>query len=307
MKIQIFFQFVEIKTKLASMLPFALGSLYSLYRFELFNMANFLVMFVALLTFDMATTGINNYLDHKKSVHSVGIHGGIGERSALTVIFTLLAVAISFGLLLTRRTNIIILLAGIFSFTVGIIYTFGPVPISRTPLGELFSGLLMGFVIIFLAVYIHISELNFVSLQYYQDFLQVRINMTEVFYIFLFSLPAVTGIANIMLANNICDLEEDVRNNRFTLPFYLGKKNALRLLRILTYLGYVVLVPLVLLNIMPALVLFALLTLIPVYKNLRLFCARPTKKETFSLSVLNFTLLNASLIILLGTAILQGI
>ena len=41
-----------------------------------------------------------------------------------------------------------------------------------------------------------------------------------------------SGIANIMLANNICDVEEDIINNRFTLPYYLGKKNAFNLFKI---------------------------------------------------------------------------
>lgn len=38
--------------------------------------------------------------------------------------------------------------------------------------------------------------------------------------IFILSLPLVLWIANVMLANNTCDLEEDLLNNRHTLVSY---------------------------------------------------------------------------------------
>ncbi len=41
------------------------------------------------------------------------------------------------------------------------------------------------------------------------------------------SLPLVCTIANIMLSNNICDLETDITNHRYTLVYYIGKKQAL--------------------------------------------------------------------------------
>ena len=61
-----FLKLVEIQTKVASMIPFILGTVYSLYRFGKFNGMNFLLMFISLLTVDMATTAVNNYMDYKK-------------------------------------------------------------------------------------------------------------------------------------------------------------------------------------------------------------------------------------------------
>ena len=65
-----FFKFVEIQTKLASMIPFILGTLYSLYRYKSFNLKNFIIMGISLLAFDMATTAINNYIDYKKALNN---------------------------------------------------------------------------------------------------------------------------------------------------------------------------------------------------------------------------------------------
>jgi 1,4-dihydroxy-2-naphthoate octaprenyltransferase len=62
---------VEIQTKVASMVPFALGTVWTLYRYGEFNFLNFLLMLVSLLCFDMATTAINNYMDYKKSKEGV--------------------------------------------------------------------------------------------------------------------------------------------------------------------------------------------------------------------------------------------
>lgn len=313
MRIGSFLQFVEIQTKLASIIPFVLGSLYSLYRYDSFQPENFIIMLVSLLAFDMATTAINNYLDYKKSLVNEGynfrqknavVRDGIKENTALAVIFVLLIIATVFGIVLTFRTDFIVFFIGVLSFMVGIFYTFGPVPISRMPLGELFSGVFMGFVIMFLSIYIHISDLGFVALTFDNSMLSISVNIIEVIYIFLFSIPAVCGIANIMLANNICDIEEDIVNKRYTLPYYLGRKKALKLFEVIYYIGYLDLILLVVLGIAPPVILLALLTLIPVSRNIRRFCIAPLKSETFVLSVKNFALIKFSEIVLLGITIM---
>ena len=301
MTLSSFFQFIEIQTKLASMIPFIVGTLYSLYRYKDFNLKNFIIMGVSLLAFDMATTAINNYIDYKKALKVSGcsykdknaiVKHGIKESTAIAIIFALLIIATFFGILLTLNTNIIVLLIGIISFLAGILYTYGPIPISRMPLGEVFSGIFMGFVILFLSCYIHIFDKNIISLIYDNNMLNISINLVEIFYIFLISIPTISGIANIMLANNICDVEDDILNNRYTLPYYLGVKNALNLFRLLYYIGFIDIIILVILKISPVTSLLVILTIIPLNKNIRLFCEKPIKGETFVLSVKNFGLMN---------------
>lgn len=292
-----FFELVEIKTKLASMIPFSLGSAYAVYRYKSFNLKNFIIMFISLICFDMATTAINNYIDHTKAKNSLGNNSllteyGANKSKVLFIIFTLLVIATTAGIMLTINTNIIVLLIGIISFIVGILYTFGPIPISRMPLGEVFSGFFMGFVIIFLSVYIHIFDTNIITLTYKSNILSVGVNLLEIGCIFLFSIPAIGGIANIMLANNICDVEEDIKNNRFTLPYYIGRPMALKLFKLLYYIGYVDIVLLVILRVIPLASLLIIITLIKVNKNIKLFEDRPLKDENFVVSVKNFLLIN---------------
>lgn len=306
MSLSSFLKFVEIQTKLASIVPFIIGTLYSLYRYKSFNFKNFIIMAISLLAFDMATTAINNYIDYKKALNLQGcgeendnriVKYGIKQSTAVGIIFILIAIAIFFGILLTLNTNIVVLIIGIVSFLAGIFYTFGPIPISRMPLGELFSGVFMGFIILFLSCYIHIFDRDIINLVYNNNILNISINLMEVFNIFLISIPTMNGIANIMLANNICDVEEDIINNRFTLPYYLGKKNAFNLFKILYYIGYIDIIILVLLKISPVISLLVILTAIPIYKNIKLFCQRPIKSETFIFSVKNFALMNIAHIV----------
>lgn len=314
MSLAAFVHLVEIQTKLASVIPFTLGTLYALYRYHSFRLDNFIIMFVSLISFDMATTAINNYIDYTKahesssdfrSKNAIG-HYGLKESTVRVVIFTLLTIAVTFGIILTIKTSLVVLAVGALSFAVGIFYTFGPIPISRMPLGEAFSGLFMGFVIPFLAIYIHIYDQGLIVWSLHNGVFSVSINLVELALIFLLSIPAVGGIANIMLANNICDLDEDIVNNRFTLPYYIGRPNAIRLYQALYYVGYLDLIVLMAMKIVPWTSLLVLVTLIPVSRNIILFGQRPVKGETFALAVKNFALINLAQVVAIGGMLILG-
>ena len=312
-----FFKFVEIQTKLASLLPFVIGTLYSIYRFKSFILNNFIIMGISLLAFDMATTAINNYIDYKKDLNSVKkdlekhesafdnkiVKYGIKESLAIAIIFILLIIATICGIILTINTNLLVLLIGIVSFLAGVFYTYGPIPISRMPLGEVFSGIFMGFVILFLSCYVHIFNSNIILFTYSANIFNISINLVELFYIFLISIPTISSIANIMLANNICDLEEDISNKRYTLPYYLGKENAFNLFITLYYVAYLDIIILVFLKVTPQASLLVILTIIPLNKNIKLFRLRPIKNETFILSVKNFALMNLTHILAIVMAL----
>ncbi|OMC77461.1 1,4-dihydroxy-2-naphthoate polyprenyltransferase [Paenibacillus odorifer] len=312
MNIKSFLRFVELPTKVASIIPFLMGTLYALYRFEDFYVLRFGLMFVSLLSFDMATTAINNYYDFKKAskthgygyeTHNPIVHFKLKERTVVATIVILLALAAGGGIALVTQTGLLVFLLGGLSFLIGILYSFGPIPISRMPLGELFSGLFMGFVIIFISAYIHTDE-HVVSLLLQNGWVSLNINIVEVLYLFWFSVPAILGIAGIMLANNICDIDEDVENRRYTLPVYIGRRNALVLFKYLYYVSYLDLVVLLILGINPILVLLILLTLIPLRRNIASFTEKQEKASTFILAVKNFVLMNLARIVVLGAAVL---
>ena len=311
MNIISFLKLVEIQTKVASMIPFLLGTTYVLYRFNNFNIMNFVLMFISLLSFDMTTTALNNYIDYKKAIkkhgfgyesHNAIVRYSLKERTVVAVIAAMIAIAVIAGIMLYLNTGLVVLLLGAISFAIGILYSFGPIPISRTPFGELFSGFTMGFVITFLAAYIHLKDFGFVVFFYQNGMLDISLNLRELLQIMLISVLPICGIANIMLANNICDIEDDLANRRYTLPVYVGREKALLLFKSIYYIGYVAVVIALLLRIVPILSVLVLLTLIIVNKNIKEFYKLQTKEKTFALSVKNFIVSNIALVftIILG-------
>lgn len=309
-----YFKFVEIQTKVASIFPLLIGVSFAKYRYNHINLMNILWMFLSLLCIDMATTAINNYMDYKKAIKKTGygfethnaiVKYQIKEKHALIAIFLLLLIAIGSGIILVINSDLLVLLIGIISFGVGILYSYGPLPISRTPLGEVFSGLFMGFFILFLAVYINIFDEGIVIFMLNNWKFSLNVQLNEVIIIFLAALPLVMGISNIMLANNICDMEDDLENKRYTLPFYIGKKRALFVFRIAYYIVFIDWIILIYFQVMPLTTAIALLTIIPIEAMIRAFMKEQNKKSTFVFAVKNMVLISGSYLfsLILGLAV----
>ena len=311
MRLTVFLKLVEIQTKIASLFPFLLGALFSRTYFNSFNAANTLLFFVAMLLFDMTTTAINNLMDYqkakdqlyKKEVNIIG-QENISEKTVILLIAVMLSMASLIGLWLVFQTTILLLFMGGACFIVGIFYTFGPVPISRMPLGEILSGLVMGFGIFFITVYVNVESGIVLNLTFQGTTFLLIGDYIAIIKIIFVSLPMVFLIANIMLANNICDLEQDINNHRFTLPFYIEKKYAIILFNLLMYVSYVVIILAVVFKLMHPVLLLILLTLIPVKRNLQQFNQQQIKEKTFSVAIKNISIFSGVEILLLAISLL---
>ena len=95
-----------------------------------------------------------------------------------------------------------------------------------------------------------------------------------------------------MLANNICDIDEDIENKRYTLPIYIGKENALRVFKWLYYIGFISIFIGILIRALPVVSIVTLLVLKVVQGNINKFNKLQTKKDTFILAVKNFVITN---------------
>ncbi len=298
MTIKSFLNLVEIRTKVASVLPWLVGTGFVIDRYKDFHWQQGVIFFIAMLLFDMTATATNNYMDYKKAEMKTGF--GYEEHNAITkdglristvkwVILFLLGSATGLGILLVLYTDWLVLLLGMLCFALGLLYSVGPVPISRTPFGELFSGMTMGFLIPFLAAYTQSFDQNVVKVEFSLEQITLSIDWQFVLSLFLVTVPLITGIANIMLANNICDMQEDIVNKRYTLPIYIGKKKALYLFAGVYGIGYVAILVAALLKIVSPFSLVTLLTSPMIVKNVKTFQCLQTKKDTFVLAVKNFT------------------
>ena len=315
MKIKAFLKLVEIRTKVASVIPFLTTLVYVLYSTKHLNAINMIVMFVSMVLFDMSVTALNNYYDYKRAEKKHGynyeVHNSIVQYQLKTstvkaMIIAMIALSAALGLLLVYLTNIITLLLGAACFAIGIAYSYGPMPISRTPFGEVFSGVTMGLGIPFITYYINVFDANVLNISLVSRNFVLSFDLYQIAGIVLVSLPAVFGIANIMLGNNICDIEDDLPNKRYTLPVVIGKERSITLLKILYALAYLSIIAAVALRMLPLYSLLTLATILPLRKNVKRFAENPTKKDTFGLIVASFVLLCVSLAITIALGVLDA-
>lgn len=304
MKIKEFLKLVEIQTKVASVFPMILGFLYSRLIFGNFRSLPSLLFFLSLLSLDMGTTALNHFADYKKDktkrgygyeVHNPLSSGNLHQGKVRIIILSLFGLSLVFGLFLVWQSDYVVLLLGLFSGFMALLYSKGPVPISYTPLGEVFSGSLMGGIIFFIAVYIQNISQGWVAYQGGRLSLQIDVLLS----ILLVSLPFVLGISNIMLANNICDREEDIKNGRHTLVSYLGKDKALLLFASSQGLALVILLFLMVAKLFPWTGLLVFFASPILYKNTKVFLQEPSKEKTFVSSVKNFVIMASLMVIAL--------
>ncbi|NLV86283.1 MAG: UbiA family prenyltransferase [Clostridiales bacterium] len=291
-----FLNYVEIKNKITSVLTFLMTLTFLFVSGKAIDRQKTLVFFAGMLFFDLTATAINNYCDTKNNRQTLQFK----RRTALVIIIVLLAISLAFGLYLVYLTDLAVLFLGALCFLFGIMYSFGPVPISHGPYGEIVSGLFYGLLIPFLLVYINTPEEVFVyalkagRLSFEGDIITFA-------KLFLLAQVPCCLTANIMLANNICDLQNDVQVKRFTLPYYL-KGASLHLFAALYYLAYASVIAMVIFRLISPLSLLLLLTLPWVQKNIRRFYRRQDKETTFMVSIQNFIIIITAhtLLMLLG-------
>lgn len=295
MTISGFLKYVEIKTKITSVFSFAMIAGYLFSIGQPVDVQKTAVFFAGMFLFDLATTSINNYIDTKSN----GLPLPVSRKSAAVITAFLLVASAGLGIGLVLMTDTIVLLVGALCFATGVLYTYGPLPISRQPWGELVSGLFYGLVIPFLILYINMPQGYYMTVSLNAETLSVELQILPILTVLLLAVSPVCCTANIMLANNICDLEKDVRVKRHTLPYYIGVPNALKLFAFIYYITYANTVLLVITRILHPIALLALITIVPVQKNINTFMSTQDKEETFPVSIANFIAIMSALVLVI--------
>lgn len=290
-----FFQFVEIRTKITSLFAFLMALAWLFAVGGPIRWLPTLVFFLSMFLFDLTTTAINNFVDTRTNGQSLPFR----RATALALLLALFAVSAALGLWLVALTDLTMLLFGGACFLCGVFYTWGPLPISRLPLGELFSGVFYGLAIPFLVLYLNMPEETFLTLALSGWDLSVTLRLGPLVQVLLLAVAPGCATANIMLANNLCDLERDIAVKRHTLPYYLGVGRSLGLFRLLCYLPFGAAAVLVASRALPPIYLLLFLALVPMRKNIAAFQAVQDKETTFPCSIRNYLALMSLDVLLL--------
>ncbi|HHU17311.1 MAG: diacylglycerol kinase [Anaerovoracaceae bacterium] len=290
-----FLDYVEIKTKITSIFAFLMTIAFLFYNNQPIDWNLTLIFFGAMFLFDLATTAINNYIDTKTNDQKLQFKRG----NALAILMALLVASLILALYLVYLTDIVVLLLGGLCFLCGVFYTYGPIPISRQPWGEVFSGIFYGFFIPFILLYINMPQGTYLVLTGNLQTINITVEIFPIFTVIMLSILPVCSTANIMLANNICDLERDLLVKRYTLPYYLGVKKALYLFAGIYYLCYLALVIMTVFQILSPICLLFMITIVPVQRNIRLFFKEQEKKSTFMVSIKNYLIIMGTITVLI--------
>lgn len=248
MKGSALFRLMRPLTLVATVVPVLVGIAAAALRAEV-NWWCALDMLVVAFLLQIGTNMANEYFDHRRGIdhaESVGIAGVIvlGEvppRTVLRYTVATFALALVLGLILAYLRGFVLLMLGLVSMLLAVLYSAGPRPIAATPLGEVAVFLLMG------PLEVLVSEVAAIGFS----------TPTGLFA----ALPVGLLVAAILTANNVRDHESDRERGRHTLAIILGERRGRAFLFALSLAGVLLSPLLVLLGSLPWTALLSLLSL----------------------------------------------
>ena len=207
-----FLRIVEIRTKVVSVSALLIGTAFAVWYSGAFDATVFVLMALATLLVDMGTTAFNSYFDftggvdsatHNREGDKVLVHEkGVHPLQAFLIGAACFLLAMPIGLAIGFLVGWEIIFVGAACMAVGYLYNGGPLPLSRTPLGELFAGGFLGGVLVLLSYYVQTRTLDTAGV--------------------LIALPSLLMVASILTVNNTCDVVGDTEAGRKTLSIVFG-------------------------------------------------------------------------------------
>ncbi|QAT40366.1 UbiA family prenyltransferase [Clostridium sp. JN-9] len=263
-------ELVEFRTSAAIILSVILGSLYSNFNYGGFKINLFMAMLLASIALDGASTVFNNYFDYKKAkntngylynIHNPIVHYNLNPLTVFLIGLSFIGFSALLGLYILISTSPILLIIGGISIITAYVYSGGPYPISYTPFGELVSGIFEGTIVFSISFFIQSQQFSVSTL--------------------ILSLPVAFSISNIMLTNNICDVNEDEKDGRKTLPSLIGADNAFKVL-ICSHLFELILITIFIFNNLVPKTFIILYFFVPVMVgNIKKFNSKKSKAKGF--------------------------
>lgn len=232
---RVWWQLTRPHTLTASFAPVFLGTMIAINYTDI-HWGLFLAMLIASLLIQAATNMFNEYYDFARGLDnekSVGIGGaivrnGVKPKTVLSLALLLYLIAAVIGIWICAQTSWWLLVVGGAAMAIGYLYTGGPYPIAYTPFGELFSGVVMGYLIVIIAFYIQTMSVTLEAS--------------------LLAVPSTLLVAAIMMTNNIRDMVGDATSGRKTLVILTGRPIGVIILASFFAISYIWILALVIFN-----------------------------------------------------------
>ncbi|MDR2977030.1 MAG: UbiA family prenyltransferase [Streptococcaceae bacterium] len=310
MTFKTFLNFTQIRTLPVALLSPIAGVLYAIYTFGTFHWLPTLLFFIGLAAINLFVSAWNNLMDYKKALDpaykkwNIIAHEKIPLKLAWGICLSFLAIDLLIGIAVTCLTNLAILPVGGAALVVAVFYTFGPFAFSRFPLGEVLAGLCEGAIGFFLGIYVNSFDAEYFFIKFDGWHMIWEWDFAVLLPIVLVAIMCFGMNFNVMLSDNICDLAQDVRNERYTLVYFLKVPLSLTLYKLIYLLAGLVILAAIALHILSLWSLLMLLIAPLVIRNMRKFLSVQKKSETFILQIQNLVLFNSALAITILIGIL---
>lgn len=264
MNLSQFFALIRPRTLTAAFSPVVLGAAMGATQFAPAQPIGLSIIYtlgilICVLSAQIAANIWNEYFDFKSgldltqaagnsgSIVRDGISPAIIKRwGYMTTILPLIL-----GIALAKAVTWWYIPVGMLCILTSILYSGGPKPISRTPFGELASGLAMGFAIVGITLFAWTHTLHWTYL--------------------IPAVPSTILIGAIMMTNNLRDFTNDANHGRRTLVILLGRERGLQLLQGLFLISSLWILIWTILGVIPWPSLVALLSLLPAMKVIHIF------------------------------------
>ena len=264
MNLSQFFALIRPRTLTAAFSPVVLGAAMGATQFETvqpiwLSLVYTLGILICVLSAQIAANIWNEYFDFKSGLDLTQAAGNSGSivRDGISpaiikrwgYITTILPLIL--GIALAKAVTWWYIPVGMLCILTSILYSGGPKPISRTPFGELASGLAMGFAIVGITLFAWTHTLHWTYL--------------------ISAVPSTILIGAIMMTNNLRDFTNDANHGRRTLVILLGRERGLQLLQGLFLISSLWILICTICGVIPWPSLVALLSLLPAMKVIHIF------------------------------------
>lgn len=229
---------MDVKTLVAGIIPVVFGSVFSLYKYNAFNLLDMIILMIGIILLQSCANMINDLFDYKrgadgtdKSHEKALASGEISYQNVKKIVMSFIVIDLMIATYYSVTVHYSIMIVSLVGGLVMYLYSAGKRPISYTPFGELVAGSTMGFGIMTTVIYIQSGVFNLETIGVV--------------------IPTALYIGTILLTNNISDYIEDELNGRRTLPIIIGIKKAESLWLLNCYLILTATFLLVLFKILP--------------------------------------------------------
>lgn len=284
MTAKLFYQLTEIYTTPLDLMWLILAASYSYYYYGTFNWTFAVMALVLVFMFHLITNMQNNYMDYvhasddgsyKTKTSTIG-KNEINLKSVKKWLYSLAIIPVIGGLLLAYFTGPVTLGIGVLAVIIGLAYSAGPKPLNSTFLGEF--AVSFPIAICIPMTYIYLGSLNSWQFDGVSMLRAAAISLVPFLICYI-----------LQLANNTCDLEEDIQNGRKTLAYYLKKPTIFKLFTIMFWASAIIMLPLALFRLAPVTILLSWVVYFQAWQKSKVFFTNQDKATVYGILVKNIS------------------